>query len=292
MDQRFSEVPLVEVGDSFDIVKNFTKLLVQALVRATCWETTLDNSQCFDKTTTAQLWFNVFSIEVLGLFAIVGFDATNEVWSRLLQSSHELFKAGTENVAGGPELAATGCALGCQNCFGDRAIAGGKQNYCVRVSTVHIFLDKFFCVVHNCSSVVLDRKAIHLRELRNAPLARCARVQGQNSIQARVTSFSVEHVVRKHLVLRNRTFWLLACAIQSCKNSTWSAQDQVNNVLVLWKINWGPEKSFTAIELLLSFQNVVVKELLQTFVGKIDAELLKRVIFENFETKHVQSANP
>ena len=35
-----------------------------------------------------------------------------------------------------------------------------------------------------------------------------------------------------------------------------------------------------------------IEELLQTLVGEVDAELFEAVVFERFEAKHVQNANP
>jgi len=42
---------------------------------------------------------------------------------------------------------------------------------------------------------------------------------------------------------------------------------------------------------LLELEHVVVKELLEIFVGKVNAKLFKAVHFEDFETSNIQNTN-
>ncbi len=62
--------------------------------------------------------------------------------------------------------------------------------------------------------------------------------------------------------------------------------------LVVGEIDGRPQQRFTAIQLLLGLQDMEVEEVLQALVGKVDTKLLKRVVFEDFESENVQNANP
>jgi hypothetical protein len=44
------------------------------------------------------------------------------------------------------------------------------------------------------------------------------------------------------------------------------------------------------LQVLLHLEHVVVEELLQALVGKIDTELLEAVVFENLETENIKCA--
>lgn len=59
--------------------------------------------------------------------------------------------------------------------------------------------------------------------------------------------------------------------------------DQIKDVLVVNKVNVRPVYFFFDVFVLFHFEHMLVEMLLQFFVGKVDAELLKAVLFEALE---------
>ena len=68
--------------------------------------------------------------------------------------------------------------------------------------------------------------------------------------------------------------------------------DEVNSRLeVKAKVDKVPINPFLSVFLLLFHKHVVVEELLQTFIGIVDAELLKGIHCEDLKTSNVKYPN-
>jgi len=68
--------------------------------------------------------------------------------------------------------------------------------------------------------------------------------------------------------------------------------DEIDGGLrVKTEIDEGPVDLFTEVLLLLELEHVVVEELLQLLVGVVDADLLERVLLEDFETGNIEDTN-
>uniref|UniRef100_A0A0A9DWB5 Myo1 n=1 Tax=Arundo donax TaxID=35708 RepID=A0A0A9DWB5_ARUDO len=75
-------------------------------------------------------------------------------------------------------------------------------------------------------------------------------------------------LLRKRLMCR---LWEHTGFIKQCNNSTWFLLNQVKYILVVNKLNVTPINLLPSVLLLLHFEDILVKMLLEFFIGKIDA---------------------
>ena len=59
----------------------------------------------------------------------------------------------------------------------------------------------------------------------------------------------------------------------------------------LTEIDHNPLDTFTLVLFLLQDKHMMVEELLQLLVGKVDTQLLKGIELENFETGNIENTN-
>ena len=107
--------------------------------------------------------------------------------------------------------------------------------------------------------------------------------------------------LRKDVVLRNalcelgdesgvRTAWSETLVVQQAQETV-SSLDDVEDVFVVHERDVHELDLLKEVHALLLRKHRYVEELLETLVGKVDAELLKRVVFENLKAKDVENAD-
>jgi len=70
-------------------------------------------------------------------------------------------------------------------------------------------------------------------------------------------------------------FWEFAFFVDQAHNGHWPCGDHVQDVLVVLELQMLPANALGGVRLLLQLENVLHEELLQRFVGVVDAELLE-----------------
>jgi hypothetical protein len=83
-----------------------------------------------------------------------------------------------------------------------------------------------------------------------------------------------------------------ALLVEENKDTVGTLVDEIDGGLrVKTEIDEGPVDLFLQVLLLFELEHVVIEELLQLFVGVIDANLLEAVLLEDFETSNIENAD-
>lgn len=76
-----------------------------------------------------------------------------------------------------------------------------------------------------------------------------------------------------------------------CNNSNYLLNKVDTSLKIHTEIDELPDNTFLLVLFLLQHKHVVVEELLQTFIGKVDADLLKSVILQQRQDQCVTAGN-
>mmetsp|Transcript_8570 Transcript_8570/g.15071 ORF Transcript_8570/g.15071 Transcript_8570/m.15071 type:complete len:220 (-) Transcript_8570:70-729(-) len=103
-----------------------------------------------------------------------------------------------------------------------------------------------------------------------------------------MTSVLLLHLVHVFFV---RSLGNDALFVKQQQNTDGLHFNQVEYLLVVDKLNVLKLDALLGVECLFLLESSAVELLLQLFVGKIDAQLFKRVVLKNFETKDIEDAH-
>jgi len=79
--------------------------------------------------------------------------------------------------------------------------------------------------------------------------------------------------------------------IQNGQKSVWLGFNQIQDGLVIFEFNICPFDLLPCVLFLLHFENMAVEELLDLFIGKVDAQLLEAIFFKVFKSKNIKDSN-
>merc|ERR1719392_294266 len=247
------------------------------------------NSDTLQHTITSELVHDKLWLNLSRLLVSVGHKATDKVRSTIVESGHELVKG--NKVDRGDSLATTSLLLLLTLILGSScwlsgmvspeedkkwASGGGLEDLDNSV------VDGILVLLKPVSDIVVDNTSI----VRNSKVSILVSLGSRLQEDWKFSKGSLELLLKglvsglgeERLLLKNgpETHGLL-------KHDDGSLQ-------VHTEVNHDPVNTFLDIFLLLNNEHVVVEELLELLVDKVNGDLLKAVVLENLETSNIQDS--
>merc|ERR1712012_1100676 len=252
-------------------------------------ETSHTDSDTLQHTITSQLVHDQWRLNLSRLLVSVGHKATDEVRSTIVQGGHQLIER--DKVDRGDSLATTSLLLLLTLVLGSssglarmvfpkedkqRTLGGGLEDLDNSV------VDRILVLLKPVGDIVVDNTSV----VRNTKVSILVSLGGRLQEDGKLAKGSLQLLLKglvsglgeERLLLKNspQTHGLL-------KHDDGSLQ-------VHTEVNHDPVNTFLDILLLLNNEHVVVEELLELLIDKVDGDLFESIVLEDLESGNIQDS--
>merc|ERR1719167_1363840 len=258
--------------------------LVEVWVLASVGETLSANTDTFKYTITSELMQDQFWKDSSWSLDFVGDNATDKGWLGTTEGAHQsvqlLSVEGADSLHGTTLLLLLLATRWCFwfNCWEentDQVPLGFLEKFDNRgVKRILVFVEPSVKVVSYISSVMLAD------EVSNSLFANLWLDECWVLLFVSIVQFLFEGFISS--LGDNRLF------LKSCEDTTGLFEKIDASLQVHTEVHHFPFNTFTHVFFLFKNEHVVVEELLQFFVGEVNAKLFEGVEIENFETSNIQ----
>merc|ERR1719195_1671081 len=240
-------------------------------------------------TITGQLVHDQWGLHISGLLVGVGHQATDEVGLARVEGDHQLVER--DQVDRGDSLAAASLLLLLSLILGggggltgvvspqphqQGALGGGLEDL------HHGVVDGILVLLQPVSDVVVDNTGV----VRNTEVSVLVSLRGGLQEDGELAQGSLQ-LLLKGLVSGLGEERLL---LQDGPQTHGLLKHDDSSLQVHTKVHHDPVNALLDVLLLLHHEHVVVEELLQLLVDKVDGDLLEAVVLENLETSNIEDS--
>jgi hypothetical protein len=232
----------------------------------------------FQHTVTSELVEHNLVLEVISSLVVVRNDTTDEVRMSPLEGLQQIIELSSVLVGNGDEgstLVSTTESEICEE-IGEDLVLGSTDNiFKIVLKRVHVLGEPVSGIIGHITGIVL---------------------QGKFQVSTELVVYILGVVLVHFTQLASESNIIEGTSsivfVEDDENTLGSGTNQINSgTAVHTEVLDLPHDTFTLVFSLFKFEHVHVEKLLQTLIGKVNAELFKAVVLENFETGNIQNTD-